>query len=117
MLRFRCIVALFVLYLIAGFVLEETEESQSRAFFGRYTCLFVYQSDWYILRLLQNTQRFIFYLLVAPIPYLLGFLVLWALVHFSLLTLYGIHKQVKEKKIYIKEVNIPIMESTRQSVI
>lgn len=103
-LRPRFVLALFVLYLIAGWLLEQQDETQSLDFFeSRSIRLFSFKSDFYLLRLLGNTQRFIFYLLIAPLPYLTGFAMLWFLVHLLLMALYAAHQNAKTQPLFTQE--------------
>jgi hypothetical protein len=95
-MRPRFVIAFLTLYLITGYVLEQVGEANSLTFFeSRH--FFTFRSDWCLLRLLGNTQRFIFYLLLIPMRYCLGLITLWLLCHLLLLALHSLHKQAKQR--------------------
>lgn len=103
-MRPRFIMAFLALYLIAGYVLEQMGESNSLVFFkSRGSDFFTFQSEWRVLRLMGNTQRFIFYLLLWPMHYCMGLIALWGLIHLILLALHRLHLQAKQR--YPKEID------------
>lgn len=103
-MRPRFIMAFLALYLIAGYVLEQMGESNSLLFFKSHGSeFFTFQSEWCLLRLVGNTQRFIFYLFLLPMHYCLGLIALWGLTHLILLALHRLHLQAKQR--YPKEID------------